>query len=351
MKKGSILIFVTWILLLLTLLAVSVGLRSRLGIGLATFQNQYLSEIYSTHSAVNLAAFFINQDEDPQNDWVQDVWYDQTSGFSQFGVSKEFSIHIIDEESKLNLNALTPQNAVILEKFFSILKENHIKLETDPKELASGIMNWMGKPTADSKPTIGFEQKKAPFESIDELLLIQKITAQDFEILKPFFTVYSQNRAGQLKININTAHPWVLRAIVESLTGGDFEKQDLFNRIERYRKGDPKDPKAAPPLPFMQSDLRVEALIQKLGLSNSVDMVNMMNQFVTLFVTTDSQFFSVHVETKKKGYVYPRAVDAVLGFRQPVLVQVSKGVLNLQQRLNNALNGYPYEILYWNEQA
>ena len=344
MKRGSILIFALWIMILLTMFAASIGFRSRLGIRLATFHNSLQENSFEFQSLINLASHLINEDEDPLSDSTQDLWYGAPQKYSSFDYSSEFDLTITDEESKLNINKATE---VVLQNLLKVLNENGIKLKTKPEDLIGGIVRWRGGTSIQGKPGIGFQHKRAPFETVDELRLIQNINPADLEILKPYLTVYGRPFDFSLKVNLNTVNDWILDALIRSLAGGDHQKKILLNQIQIYRKGDPKDPKDHPAFTFTQADLATGTFIQKLKLPNSPEMVAMVSQFVQ-FLIVDSQFFHVLVVTKEDA-PHKKLIEAILGLRQQILVKSSKGNYTLQPRLNNVLNGYPFEVLYWNE--
>lgn len=346
-RKGSILIFVLWILIVLTMMVASVGFRSRVGIKLARiFQDRSLVT-YEALSAVNLASFLLQSDEDPLNDSKTDAWYGSPAQWETYPIHEHFSVAITDEESKLNLNKVTPE---ILQKFFQILKEHDVKLETDPDDLIGSIMAWRGNMAAQGKSTLGYEHKRAIFESIDELRLIQYMTPDDFETLKPFFTVHASAADFFLKVNLNTVHEWILEAIVKSLPGGDFEKDELIGKIEKARKGDPQDSENHPPYIFQTSDLTPQGLTERLLLSNSPQMIQLIN-LLTRFLTVDSQYFLIRLEEKEADVRLFRVTEIIVGSGVPILVKNPRGSgYSINNRMNNVLRGYPFEILSWHDQ-
>lgn len=344
-RSGSILIFLIWILILLSVLAVSVGFRSRVGVQLAKFYGRHQENDYQFHSIVNLAAYLLNEDEDPETDSTQEIWYGEPEGIAEFPFTQDKIIFIQDEEGKLNLNKVTP---IILERFFGVLKDNQVRLNTDPEDLAGSIVAWRGGSSRRGRSTLGFEHKRAPFESIDELRLIQRITPHDYETIRSYFTVFARPGNFSLKININTVHSWILKAVIGSLPGNKLNKQLLFDQIELYRKGNPNDLESQPPMIFLAADLTASAMIQKLGLPSSPAVRRMINQIVR-YLLVDSQFFHIRVETQEEDFGSPKVVEAVLGTRHSLLVKTSRGRYTLRRRLNNVLRDYPFEILYWSE--
>ena len=117
-NRGSVLIFVLWILMVLAVLVASVGFISRIDIQLSSMRDREEVGLYEFLSGVNLASYFINQDEDGSNDSTLDPWYGEPKEYQRFAISKKLSMTITDEEGKLNINKLTPE---ILQNLFKIL--------------------------------------------------------------------------------------------------------------------------------------------------------------------------------------------------------------------------------------
>jgi len=347
-RRGSLLIFVMWILIVLTVLAASVGFRSRIEIQLSSMNNRNMVGLYEYLSAVNLAAYFLNEDEDPLNDSALEAWYGSPSDYERYDVSKRISIKISDEDGKLNLNKVTPE---ILQNFFKILKKNNVKLDTDEDDLVGSIMAWRGVQSIQGKTTLGYEHKRAKFESIDELRLIQYMTLRDYETLKPYFTVYGSQADFFLKVNINTANEWILEAIIMSQPGGDLEKRDLLSKLSALRKRNENSSKDQPPFVFQAADLTPQIFMERLGLINSPPVIQLVN-FTLRFMTTDSQYFYVELRGRQDGRISSKRVEAVIGAGLPILIKQPRGSgYGIQNVMNNVLRGYPYEILYWNESS
>ncbi|MBI4358664.1 MAG: general secretion pathway protein GspK [Candidatus Omnitrophica bacterium] len=290
---------------------------------------------YDFLSAVNLARFFIDSDDQPRVDFLEDSWYGTPSQFTEMDSSKRFHLEISDAESKIDLNKAQEP---FLIQFFETLKKHGIPLKTEPKKLAASILAWRGQTGSQGGPTLGFKHKRAPFETVEELRLIQHITPEDVELLKPFVTaVYGLTLSPQVRVNLNTVHPYILEALISSLTGGDFTKRDLYEKIMKLR-----DEKQV----FWQEDLAMEPFLRKLGLSNSPTEIFLLTQFLS-FVTVDSQFFLVHVKSRlprKESFT----LDVVLGPRTFRQVLVSPRGTELAKSPGQIV-AVPLEILFWQE--
>lgn len=343
-KRGSVFIVFLWVFILFALLATSVGLRTRLQTKIQAIDTGRFELNHDFLSAVNLARFAIDSDSEPEVDFRDDVWYGTPEPFKETAFSERFDLEISDEESKMDINKAS---APLLEKFFEILKTHGVRLETEPKDLAGSILAWRGQVSSRGRPTIGFEQKRAPFESLRELGLIQYISPHDAELLSPFVTVYSRAIGPVMRVNLNTVHAYILEALVFSLAGGDFTKRELFGRIEEFRNGENKNA-LVPGVKqvFQSTDLSPSIFIQKLGLNNSPSMLQLVSQLM-IFLTVDSQYFSVRVRSHlphKESFV----LNAVLGPRtfKPLGIQSVTPAGQLS-RTGKPVT-VPLEILAWN---
>ena len=352
-QKGSVFILFLWVLILLSSFAFSASFRTRLATKIEAYDSHRFELHYDFLTGVNLARFFIESDQETSVDFMGDDWYGMPKDFVDSDFSKRFDLEISDEESKLDLNRASEP---LLLKFFDVLGKNKIKLETDPKDLVGSVLAWRGQTAASGQSTIGFEHKRAPFESTQELYMIQKISPHDVKTLLPFVTVRGALFGSQMRVNLNTVHPFILEALIYHLSGGEFDKRTLLDQIERFRNIDAYrsnkqeselDASEAPPQVFRQSDLNPQTMIQKLGLPNSPEMVQLVNQLVS-FLTVDSQYFRVRIQSqtsKKNSFV----LDAVLGLRPIIRVQ---SVVSTAGSLSRAVGQpvtMPLEILSWRE--
>ena len=315
-RRGSIFILFLWVLLLLSLFAMSVGFRTRLAVKIAGYETKRFGMSQDFLTAVNLARFFIDSDEEPTIDFKEDTWYGIPKEFSGMDFAKRFELEISDEESKVDLNKVSP---AFLVKFFEVLKRHDIVLKMDPEDLAASIAAWRGMGSMAGKSAVDLSHKPKPFESVEELRLIKGITQKDVEMLRPFFTVYSSRNSMGIRFNLNTVHPYILEALILSLRsiGGETLKRELFERIERVRQttqGSDQSERAKH-LFFRQEDLNQDQFLIKLRYSSgNQGPINLLVGELLGYVTTDSQFFSVRVRSllpRKESY----RMEVVLGDR------------------------------------
>jgi len=323
------LIVFLWVMAVLGVFAVSVATRARLAAKIEGTENNRFQRSCDYLAAVNLARQFIEADEEPEVDFARDSWYGVPQGFAKMDFGGRFRLTITDEESKLDINSAP---AEVLRKFFDLLRAKGEKLVTPSADLAAAIAAWRGTGLGGfGRSTSGFKHKGAAFESLEELYLIQYITPGDVEILRPYLTVYGPGTAGPFRVNLNTAHPLILEAIIATHNSGDFSKKMLLQKILEFRSAKTTVQGNSFPQVFRSEDLEASALITRLRLTPSVDMLALAGAFVQS-ATVDSHFFDVSVLSTLPG-TESYEMEAVLG-----------------PRSRSALSGLvPLDILSWHE--
>ncbi|MDD5584194.1 MAG: type II secretion system protein GspK [Candidatus Omnitrophica bacterium] len=233
-KEGSILIIALWSIFLLTVFAVtlSYGVRYKLTLVKkleARDKIRFLNEacikraIFEVKRARDKQYFFLKGASAHEAALFDDNEVDVPNDFP--GVTKRSPLIIIfsgftgqagifDEERKININTASIST---LERLFKIVLEYD---DMEAQDLAASIIDWRD---ADSLLTVplgsaedsyyrnfpyAYEAKDAPFEAIEELLLVKGVTKEIFEKIKKYITIYGDGR-----ININTAPAHVLAAL------------------------------------------------------------------------------------------------------------------------------------------
>jgi len=223
-QQGSILLYVVWTIILLSLFAVSISSQALFALDLTDNLSERLRSLYIAKGAVKYAAIELSRDETPNVDTYAETWMNQPTYFHNHPLGAgSFSIKSIDpgllggtrygltdEERFLNLNT-TPES--VLQRFFQFVG---LISEAEATELVAAIQDWIDEDTK-QRPlgaegsyyrTSGYDCKDGPFENIEELLLVRGVTPQLYIQVKPYLTV-----RGSGFVNFNTAHPMVFRAI------------------------------------------------------------------------------------------------------------------------------------------
>ncbi|HOW42508.1 MAG TPA: type II secretion system protein GspK [Candidatus Omnitrophota bacterium] len=166
---------------------------------------------------------------------------------------------LIDEERKININKASRE---VLERLFRAALGAD---DTEAQNLAAAIIDWRD---SDSELTVplgsaedpyyrtsssSYEAKDAPFEIVEELLLVKGFSQNIFDKLKDYITIY-----GSGKVNLNTASRPVLLAVGLDTT--------LTDQLEQIRGG--KD--------------GIEATADDFVFENAADLSSQMSQVFSL---------------------------------------------------------------------
>lgn len=149
-----------------------------------------------------------------------------------------------DEESKVNLNALSAQNYSILTNLLA----GQGVFRDEAVELARAIVDWRDENSDSLDPADrsgektggAFPPKNDYYESIEEILLVEGMAPEIFEKIAALVTVFP--REGNFRINLNTAPLEVLTAVAGHFSGpsnntSSSDARSLAEKIIRYRQG------------------------------------------------------------------------------------------------------------------
>ena len=155
-------------------------------------------------------------------------------------------VSVEDEDRKINLNRLVlPNGNAPDEQRLAVFRKLLANLDIDPS-LADAVVDWIDN---DDIPRAGgaessyylslpyaYRAKNDLFDTLDELRLVRGMTAERFEKIKPFATIYSSGR-----VNINTAPKEVLMALSAGQDAADAGEigDSAADQIIEYRKGTP----------------------------------------------------------------------------------------------------------------
>lgn len=230
-ERGVILVVVVWALTLLMVFAAELAGTMRLeGLTTSTYREEvttyYLAmaglqrALHQWVRAQQRGLTMLNQPgalgRTQQQDKRQDIWArgDGRWQSEEFG-DGGYWVRVNDEGGKINLNR-ADENA---------LRQSFTNLGFEPKfgdALADAILDWRDTDSlvrlhgAESEYylslPIPYPAKDGPFDTLDELMLVQGVTPTLFyDRLRELFTVYSGGGAGP---NLLTANPLVVQAVL-----------------------------------------------------------------------------------------------------------------------------------------
>ncbi|MCX5715184.1 MAG: type II secretion system protein GspK [Candidatus Omnitrophica bacterium] len=242
-RDASVLMISLWVLVILTVLAVSVGHRVSMVLRLAQYQRDSVNAAFLAKAGISRASGIIDRDNNTY-DALNELWADNEAAFKKivFGtnadefasVSYEVSDGGItktifgarDEESKINIQ--TASKKLIMELGRDCFSDT-VQLD----KLAGYIQLWRGSgDDGGAVPTLGEKDKdfkKGAFANPQELLVVLEYFFRDngyqdyrkkardfFACVEDKITVW-----GEGKVNINTAPEDVLSKLFASLTDQD----------------------------------------------------------------------------------------------------------------------------------
>lgn len=279
-NSGVILVVVVWILLILTILAIGLGRMTTIEISLTNYSLGELRAKYLAWAGVFYAMNLIKKDTSDkttssfdslyqcavtldQNDSLEKIFKNIPLEEGYFCISYKIknlgSGHepnqtkewygLIDEERKINLNSLTPENYLILRRLLVNLGVD----DSLSRTIAASVVDWKDADDQVFDPGFGAEDstyqglkkayhcKNMPFDNIEELLLVKGMTLEIFEQLKDYVTVFPKD-ASVLLINLNTASEVVIQSLAESVSGSLTntnlsDAKSLTDKIIAYRAG------------------------------------------------------------------------------------------------------------------
>lgn len=268
-ERGSVLIASLWAISVFSVFISSLAFE---GVQHALLMKRELQALETKSlflSVLNLTSQKIFSDPLPHEDSKQEDWYGEIKLSEPW--KEKVSVKAEDEESKLNLNSASQ---AFLETFLKLFEERIDSLKGERKDLVKQITK---------------ARQKQRIASLEELYLLEDLEKEDIEKLKPYLTVYPDLP----QTNINIIPTLILKALIDSLPGDDLAKEELTRKIIEFRD---KKEKGIPQA-FQTKDLEPNPFLERLGLSPSLQMMALANQFLPL-VTADSRTYHLRIRAR-----------------------------------------------------
>lgn len=213
-NKSQVLVVFLWLLLILTILAVSIAHRVAMATKIAGYEIRKTRAYAEAIKNLTLAISALN------NNW---------KGFDRTASEQKFNdyVTIIDEQAKINLNSATEQT-------FSVLFEN-IELENYEYAASAAVIWRDGDDTQNIYDKYG-SAKNAEFTNTQELILVEGIEEEAVNATEGLITALP----SEAKLNINSVKQDTLVIILKALAttvdnAGDTEAESLANLIAEER--------------------------------------------------------------------------------------------------------------------
>lgn len=197
-NRANILIFVLWVLVILSLFSIAISYNSAADIKLARYESDSIKSLYLAKAGIAKMMAELNKDKNNYTGLNED--WNKKKEFRFGGGKVVYSAS--DESARFNLNSP------------NLNKDHLIRLGLN-EDVSLRLLDYK----------TGKEEKG--FEFIEELFLIDGVTRDIYLRIKDYVTIY---RGTDSRININTAGENVLRIVL-----GD---DSIINRIIEFRQGD-----------------------------------------------------------------------------------------------------------------
>jgi type II secretory pathway component PulK len=326
-KSGVVIVTVMWVLVMLSILAVSVGKSAHMEMAMTKFMMGRVQAKYLAFAGVNQAVDQLSADtqdeasnvEDnlgycgiPKNANTEEIFKDVKMDRGIFSVSytmkdegkKETTVYgMMDEERNINLNTLTPANIRMLIELLNMLDVN----SDEAKTVAYAILDWVDQDKSLVDGTYGAEEeyynglgeeyhcKNAPINSLPELFLIKGMTKDIYHKMIPYVTIYPQT--GNFQINFDTAPRLVLQSVMRSIAEtariSESDADGLVTKIINDRERDEGS----------------SVDIEKMELDGTQQMLFNSAQ---PFRTKKSNYFRIHVIGDAEGLHVTSEIEAVV---------------------------------------
>ena len=221
---GLVLIAVMWMIVLMTIIATVLARTGRIDTRISLAAAEKIRCKWACRGGIETAIAVLN-DDDRTSDTLDDLWSNNPEDFNDIQLDRcDFSVEVIDESSKLNINIAT--------------KKQLLYLPDMTEDAADSILDW--RDSNDTEKTYGAESpyylnlpnaypaRNKPFRSIRELLLVRTVTEglfygnhsdPDVSLENEGWINYltcasvekNVNAEGEKRININKANENQLR--------------------------------------------------------------------------------------------------------------------------------------------
>lgn len=175
-KVGLVLVAVLWLKVILIAIVAVVSQSSRLDFKVRALGTEELRCRWASRAGVEKAVAILNEDT-KESDSLTDLWSDNDEDLNDIDLERcRFTVHVIDEASKLNINTAT--------------KNQLLELPNMLEDVADAIIDWRDNNDSVSglgvegeyyeTLTYGYRIRNGPLRTLRELLLVRGVTEELF---------------------------------------------------------------------------------------------------------------------------------------------------------------------------
>ena len=173
-NKGLVLVTVLWVTVVLMVIVAVLGRQSRLDTKICRARIEGVRCKWASRAGIEKAIGILNEDT-RESDCLIDLWSDNEEDFNDIYLeSCWFTVRVIDEASKLNINTVTKGQLLALPEML--------------EEIADAIIDWRDDDDTPSAGGVesgyyenlqyGYKARNGAFRTIRELLLVKDVTDQ-----------------------------------------------------------------------------------------------------------------------------------------------------------------------------
>ena len=173
-KKGLVLVTVLWVVVVLMVIVAVLGRKSRLDTKVCIARIEGIRCKWASRAGIEKAIGLLNEDT-RESDCLTDFWSDNDEDFNDIWLeSCRFTVRVVDESSKLNINTVT--------------KGQLLELPEMLEEIADAIIDWRDQDDTPSAGGVeggyyenlpfGYMARNGPLRTIRELLLVKDVTPE-----------------------------------------------------------------------------------------------------------------------------------------------------------------------------
>jgi type II secretory pathway component PulK len=171
-SKGLVLVAVLWTVMLLLIMITTMGRTSRLDTKVSYLKVQWLRCRWACRAGLERALAILQEDA-RISDSLDELWSDNDDDFNNVALTScRFSVRVVDEAGKLNVNTAT--------------REQLLALKDMTEEIADAILDWRDQDDEVREGgaergyyenlTFGYTIRNGPLQTIRELLLVKGVT-------------------------------------------------------------------------------------------------------------------------------------------------------------------------------
>jgi type II secretory pathway component PulK len=204
MRKAVFTIFALWLFTLLSLFCIGLGFRTFIE---ARKTKLFINASRATALAVSgltIAEEILTQDSSDIDhrgeSWAEPIELQET--YLTPKAKATLYVVIEDESSRININKV---NEPLLKKLFEQ------EVSDQPEEKADYLLDYIDSDSNSRLPESETKAKNQQLNAVEELLLVENMSAVDYTKLEPLITVFGSDA----KVNLNTASREVLDLLLD----------------------------------------------------------------------------------------------------------------------------------------